>query len=175
MSEIPKKPTVAQRLVRLALTEDRTMVDLAEKLGVSRQTVHLWNKGEGGMSKEHTVALLALVGMDEVDLAEATEEVLNLKLELAETKNQFWDTEEKLGEAELELKGFLNGETEREMSEVTLRFAELYDRLGAKAEEREEELEALKADNAVLLKRALRAEAVLDNYRNLGEDKANEV
>ncbi len=167
MSEVQKKPTAAQRLVWLALAEDQTMVDLAEKLGVSRQTVHLWNKGEGGMSKEHTVALLAFIGMDEVDLAEAAEEVLNLKLELAEMRNQLWDTEEKLGEAELELKGFLNGETEREMKAVSMRFAELLDREGARAEEREAEVEDLKADNAALLKRAISAE------QHAREDKAN--
>ena len=167
MSKVQRERTMAQRLVRLALANGKTMVDLAEELGVSRQTIHLWKKGEGGISKNHTVVLLAIIGMDGVAWEDVAEEVLNLKLELAETKNELWDTEEKLGEAELELKGFLNGETEREMREVTVRFAELYDRLGAKAEEREAEVEDLKADNTALLKRAMAAE------QHVREDKAD--
>ena len=122
-----KELTVAQRLVRLAL-EDKTKVDLADDLDVSRQAVHNWMTGQSDISKKHMAALMAIIGMEEADLEEARKDVLVIRLELEEIKNRLYDTEEKLMEAELELKGFYNGETEREMSAVTMQFAELIER-----------------------------------------------
>jgi hypothetical protein len=145
-----KEPTIAQRLVRLALSsEDRTMVSLAEEMGVTRQTIHLWNTGESKTSPKHKATLLAIIGMDEADLEEAREEVLNLRLQLEEMSQEKWNVDEKLLEAEMELKGFLNGETEREMKAVSMRFAELIDR----EENRADEIESLKEDNVVLTNR----------------------
>ncbi len=157
MTEI-QKSTEAQRLVRLALTEDKTMVVLAEEMGVSRQAIHFWKKGEHSISKEHRAKMMAIIGMDENMVWDEVEAVFNLKLELQETKNALWDTEEKLTEAELELKGWNNGETEREMGAVCMRFAELIDR----EESRAEEIETLKVDNAALVRRAVEADALAE-------------
>lgn len=121
------KLTVAQRLVRLAL-KDNTMVGLAEDLCVTRQTIHLWNKGEAGITKKHIAALMAHIGMEEADLEDARKEVLELRVKYEELRHQLWDMEEELGCAQLELKGFLNGTTESEMKAVSLRFAALIDR-----------------------------------------------
>jgi hypothetical protein len=137
--------TEAQELVRIALIKDRTKVGLAKILKVSRETIHLWNTGQVKMSDDNTAAVMALIGMDENDSAE----VGILKAKLEEKQREVWDVEEKLVEAEQELRGYQNGETEREMRAVSMRFAELADGLM----EEKDSIEDLKADNEMLTRR----------------------
>ena len=137
--------TEAQELVRIALIKDRTKVGLAKILNVSRETIHLWNTGQVKMSDDNTAAVMALIGMDENDSAE----VGILKAKLEEKQREVWDVEEKLVEAEQELRGYQNGETEREMRAVSMRFAELADGLM----EEKDSIEDLKADNEMLTRR----------------------
>jgi hypothetical protein len=143
--------TEAQDLVRIALREDRTKVGLAKILKVSRETIHLWNTGQVKMSDDNTAAVMALIGMDENDSAE----VGILKAKLEEKQREVWDVEEKLVEAEQELRGFQNGETEREMRAVSMRFAELADGLMGETDN----IEDLKSDNEMLTKRVAELEA----------------
>ena len=143
--------TEAQDLVRIALRTDRTKVGLAKILKVSRETIHLWNTGQVKMSDDNTAAVMALIGMDEKDSAE----VGILKAKLEEKQREVWDVEEKLVEAEQELKGFQNGETEREMRAVSMRFAELADGLMGETDN----IEDLKSDNEMLTKRVAELEA----------------
>jgi hypothetical protein len=143
--------TEAQELVRIALIKDRTKVGLAKILKVSRETIHLWNTGQVKMSDDNTAAVMALIGMDENDSAE----VGILKAKLEEKQREVWDVEEKLVEAEQELKGYQNGETEREMRAVSMRFAEMADGLMEEANS----IEDLKADNEMLTKRVAELEA----------------
>ena len=143
--------TEAQDLVRIALRTDRTKVGLAKILKVSRETIHLWNTGQVKMSDDNTAAVMALIGMDENDSAE----VGILKAKLEEKQREVWDVEEKLVEAEQELKGFQNGETEREMRAVSMRFAELADGLMGETDN----IEDLKSDNEMLTKRVAELEA----------------
>ena len=145
--------TEAQDLVRIALRTDRTKVGLAKILKVSRETIHLWNTGQVKMSDDNTAAVMALIGMDENDSAE----VGILKAKLEEKQREVWDVEEKLVEAEQELKGFQNGETEREMRAVSMRFAELADGLMGETDN----IEDLKSDNEMLTKRVAELEARL--------------
>ena len=143
--------TEAQELVRIALRSDRTKVGLAKILKVSRETIHLWNTGQVKMSDDNTAAVMALIGMDENDSAE----VGILKAKLEEKQRELWDVEEKLLEAEQELQGFINGETEREMKAVSMRFAELADEMMARGDN----MDDLKADNEMLTKRVAELEA----------------
>ena len=142
--------TEAQELVRIALIKDRTKVGLAKILKVSRETIHLWNTGQVKMSDDNTAAVMALIGMDENDSAE----VGILKAKLEEKQREVWDVEEKLVEAEQELKEYHNGETEREMRAVSMRFAELADGLMLTGDN----IEDLKADNEMLTKRVAELE-----------------
>ena len=147
--------TEAQELVRMALRSggERTKVGLAKILKVSRETIHLWNTGQGRMSDDNVAAVMALVGMDENDSAE----VGILKAKLEEKQTELWDVEEKLTESEQELKGFLNGETEREMRAVSMRFAEMADDLMKE----NDNIEDLRADNEMLTRRVAELEGKL--------------